>query len=164
MEDKTAKKVLFDTYWQNGWIAHDKIQTPPEQFEYAKSKGYMFDPFWTSHDVLISNLLQQRDSLNRREVSNGFLASLSSRRLNIRSALGSYAFALNFPNHKLDIENSEMLPSGARRCKLCGFFEQDRPGSIDLNVLNFERHKWGGVRYNDPTYAWLDLSLSLIHI
>jgi hypothetical protein len=28
-----------------------------------------------------------------------------------------------------------------------------------LNVLNFERHKWGGVRRDDPVYSWFDLSL-----
>lgn len=29
----------------------------------------------------------------------------------------------------------------------------------DLNVLNFERVKWGGVRLNDLLYCWLDLEL-----
>lgn len=29
----------------------------------------------------------------------------------------------------------------------------------DLGILNFERHKWGGVRHGDPIYAWFDLDL-----
>jgi hypothetical protein len=28
---------------------------------------------------------------------------------------------------------------------------------MDLNVLNFERYKWGGVRHDDPHYAAFDL-------
>ncbi len=31
------------------------------------------------------------------------------------------------------------------------------PREIDLNVLSFERHKWGGVRHNYPDYAAFDL-------
>jgi hypothetical protein len=31
----------------------------------------------------------------------------------------------------------------------------------DLNVLNFERFKWGGVRHMSPLYAMLDLELLL---
>jgi len=30
-------------------------------------------------------------------------------------------------------------------------------GVDDLNVLNFERFKWGGVRHNQPLYALFDL-------
>jgi hypothetical protein len=43
--------------------------------------------------------------------------------------------------------------SGA--CAVCGLFEVDE--DIDLNVLNFERFKWGGVRRSHLTYIWLDL-------
>jgi hypothetical protein len=42
-------------------------------------------------------------------------------------------------------------------CETCGFSETRRPE--DLNVLNFERFKWGGARPTDPLYAALDLEL-----
>jgi hypothetical protein len=31
---------------------------------------------------------------------------------------------------------------------------------VDLNVLNFERFKWGGVRRDQPVYATFDLERS----
>lgn len=35
----------------------------------------------------------------------------------------------------------------------------DRNSCEDFNVLNFERHQWGGVRHTDELYAALDLTL-----
>ncbi len=41
---------------------------------------------------------------------------------------------------------------------MCG--EYNRPDKEeDLNVLNFERYKWGGVRHDEPLYAGMDLRL-----
>ena len=41
--DKKAKSILFKTYWSaKGW--NRTPETVPEDFEYAKSKGLMFDP------------------------------------------------------------------------------------------------------------------------
>ena len=31
--------------------------------------------------------------------------------------------------------------------------------NADLNVLNFERVKWGGIRLNQLIYCWLDIEL-----
>jgi len=46
--------------------------------------------------------------------------------------------------------------SGSELCRICGRWSKAE--TVDLNVLNFERHKWGGVRHTDPVYAWFDLS------
>jgi len=51
--DKKAKKILFSTYWKNGWLDGDDSYTSPEEFEYAKSRGLMFDSFTISHSVNI---------------------------------------------------------------------------------------------------------------
>jgi hypothetical protein len=45
---------------------------------------------------------------------------------------------------------------GERFCNLCGVFSGSER-DIDLNVLNFERYKWGGVRHEDPIYMFFDL-------
>lgn len=128
-------------------------------FAYAKSRRYMFDPAWLSHDQAVRQLVEERERANQLALSDAFLASLGNRRLAARSGIGSYAFALNFPNHKIGTSRYTPLPSGARRCECCGLLELEEPAQIDLNVLNFERHKWGGVRRDNPIYAWLDLLL-----
>lgn len=43
-------------------------------------------------------------------------------------------------------------PAPTRRVLLCGLHESNEQ-SEDLNVLNFERLKWGGVRHAQPLFA-----------
>jgi hypothetical protein len=162
MQDKRARDILIEAFWKNGWKPEAERSVAPEDFAYARRKGYMFDPVAFTHDQAVVQLVEVRERVARDALSNSFLASLTSRRLDRRSALGSYAFALNFPRHEIAATQRVMVPSGAQRCALCGFYEREKPAEIDLNVLNFERHKWGGVRRDDPVYAWLDLSLFAI--
>ncbi|QDT14118.1 hypothetical protein CA12_01860 [Alienimonas californiensis] len=69
--------------------------------------------------------------------------------MDLRSVLGSFAAARLTPPHR----RSESAPMP---CAVCGFGGTgSRP--VDLNVLNFERLKWGGVRHDSPVYAAFDL-------
>lgn len=79
-------------------------------------------------------------------VGAAFAASLSSRRLDLRSALGSYAIGRHLPVHPYD--------GHADVCATCGLREHTRQ---DQNVLNFERFKWGGVRRDHLAYVVFDL-------
>ena len=159
MHDKRARDILFETFWKNGWRAASDRAVTVEDFTYAKDKGYMFDAVSLSHDDVVSHLIEEREQADREALSHSFVASLGSRRLDLRSGLGSYAFALNFPRHQIATTPFTIVPSGARQCEWCGLYERQRPTEINLNVLSFERLKWGGVRRDDPVYAWLDLSL-----
>lgn len=137
-------KILFATYWSpQGWKLG--ATTPPEDFAYAKAAGYMFDPVRMSHDAVALGVCKARDALDRRAVSNAFLASLSTRQLPLRSALGSYAAARHFRPH---------AHQGDVDCHICGFFEREE---IDLSNLNFMRHKWGTAGWENPSYMWFDL-------
>lgn len=50
--------------------------------------------------------------------------------------------------------------NSAHCCTVCGMNEPPlKDWYDDQNVLNFERHKWGGVRHTDEHYAALDLEL-----
>lgn len=151
--DKRALKTLLDTYWSAaGWKQAPKTPSG-EAFEHAKRQGVMFDPLWRSHDETIVQLRQQVRRLTERQIADGFLASLSTRRLDWRSALGSFSVAQWLPDHRVS--------AGAGQCPVCGL--DCAPHFQDLNVLNFERLKWGGVRHADPMYALLDLELFLAH-
>lgn len=150
--DKRADKILFDAFWSSkGWKNESDRSIPVEDFEYAKSKGVMFDPIDLDHDEALNRLQDIISRLNTKVVANAFLASLSTRRLDWRSALGSYAVFRHLPEHSFT-ENEI-------QCSICGQYETER--SFDLNVLNFERMKWGGVRHSDVIYAVLDLTLFL---
>lgn len=86
--------------------------------------------------------------------------ALASRRLDLRSALGSYAIACQLPWHVFspagDIDPcggyTSVSPSD---CGICG--SPARPGPADLNLYSFERFKWGGVRRDDVSYIAFDL-------
>lgn len=149
--DRRAVKILSDTYWTpSGWRDDKARSTPPEDFEYAKRKGVMFDEVNVSHDDLMERALSAVHAVDRWAVADAFIASLSSRRLDLRSALGSFAVLQNFPRHEMPQEN------GA--CPICGAYNRASEPN-DLNVLNFERFKWGGVRHDQALYAMLDLEL-----
>jgi len=111
----------------------------------------MFDPIKPAHDEAISQLWAASEPLSLRQVADGFLASLSTRRLEWRSALGSYSCARWMPKH-------EPTP-GVRPCQICGLYDYATFPEHDLSMLNFMRLKWGGVEHASPLYAALDLQL-----
>lgn len=151
--DKTALNILLKSYWSaSGWKADGDRMPCPEDFEHAKSKGVMFDPVTLDHDQAIAQVNELVAKLNRRKVADAFLSSLSTRRLDWRSALGSYSVFQHIqPHASTNMEH---------QCRICGFY---MTGGLehDLNVLNFERIKWGGVRHDQVIYAVMDLSLFL---
>ena len=126
--------------------------------EYARQAGYMFDPVTLTHDDIVARLLAIRNRISIEQVTDAFLASLSTRRLELRSALGSFSFASHFPDHRLAEQASDKVPSGRLRCRLCGLYGHSAAEQEDLNILSFERWKWGGVRHVNPLYCWFDLT------
>lgn len=148
-ENEAAKKILFDTYWSSsGWKR--KSHTSPSDFEFACKAGYMFKPEDVDHDKVIAWAKEAKQNTDLLAVSNAFLASLSSRKLEYRSALGSVAVLKHFPIHDAPLARKEA-------CQVCGYSRA--AAKEDLSVLNFERHKWAGVRHSDVLYAAFDLKL-----
>ena len=98
MKDQKGYKILQDTYWSSaGW--RKEPQVSKEDFAYAKEAGFMFDPVKLSHNQSIEWLQEAFSKVERQKVTSAFLASLRTRRLDWRSALGSYALARHFPKH-----------------------------------------------------------------
>jgi hypothetical protein len=154
--DKKALQILFDAFWSpSGWKRDNTI--PPADFEYARQAGYLFDPVTATHDDIVAWLLAIRNRASIERIADAFLASLSTRRLELRSALGSFSFAARFPDHPL-VDDARKLPSGRLHCRLCGLYSRSAVEQQDLNILNFERWKWGGVRHLNPLYCWFDLT------
>ncbi len=150
--DKRAVKILFDTYWTiDRWSQHRT--THPSDLAYAIAKGVMFPSTIVSHDQTLINLQKLCGEISPEQVGNAFLASLSARELALRSALGSFAVGRHQKPHKF-----EWHPSRGSCCRYCSFYlEEEKGHPADLNVLNFERLKWGGVRHNHAAYEVFDL-------
>lgn len=150
--DKRAVKILLDSFWSTAGWKPDIDQGPSaENLEYAKSKGLMFDPVRMDHSELLTWLSGSLQQLSRQVVADAFLASLSTRRLDWRSALGSFAVFQHVPSHCFE--------GKAKSCAICGVYCNVQ--TYDLNVLNFGRWKWGGVRHDQVVYAAMDLGLFL---
>ena len=154
--DKRALKTLFDTYWSpKGWKAAGKLNFVPQtltaDLDHARKAGLMFPPSRLSHNDAVQRIVELRSFIRPRQVGAALIASLSERRLAQRSALGSYSIALNMPEHSFTTRPGW----NSFCCSICGAYEVK--GEHDLNVLNFERHKWGGVRHTDPYYIAFDL-------
>ena len=115
----------------------------PADFEYAKSKGLMFDPISIDKKTLLVRLTELVNKISREDIANAFLCSLTTKQFEIRSAIGSYANALR-------IINGEKIESWN--------FPKEYDNE-DLNVLNFERIKFGGVRHSQALYNYFDLNL-----
>lgn len=144
-------KILLNTYWgSRGW---KNGQISEEDFVIAKEEGYMFDyPVVITHDEHLKKLREVLEQITPEEVANAFLYSLSTRKLEYRSALGSYWYVISIPAHTCD----------SNICDLCNWSAwKKEPRQYDLdsgvNVLNFERYKWGGVRHTHADYALFDL-------
>jgi hypothetical protein len=145
MINKKARQILFNTFWfENSWVQYPF--TSREEFEYAKAAGYMFEVKSYSHHDVLQWLNTSLNSVTLHDVSNAFLSSLSTRRLDLRSALGSFAVTLHFSHH---------LFNGDNQCDICGVTGKSH--EVNLNVLSFERHKWGGVRHDMLEYIAFDL-------
>lgn len=165
--DKKAKNILFKTYWSHkGW--NDEFITAPDDFLYAKTKGLMFDPITISHDDCIKQIIEVVNSISPEQVIKAFLCSLSTRRLDWRSGIASYYIAKLITPHKYTpVESGYVYKNGkvisvSHTCEVCKNFKFGVIGNKkyiknDLNILNFERIKWGGVRHGDLLYTLFDL-------
>jgi len=146
--DKRALKILFDTYWSSaGW--KKSRHTPPDDLAFAMRAGIMFPPCTLNHDAVVERALSLRKGIAPIQVGSAFIAALAMKQPAILSALGSLAVALNMPAHRTRLNPGEVY------CSVCGSYENNEP--YDVNVLNFERHKWGGVRHTDTSYIAFDL-------
>jgi hypothetical protein len=142
----------MDTYWTpQGWRLN-RAWPAPDQMAVAEAAGIMFSsPRTEDHDGWLKAARAAAASLTAHEVGEAFLASLTSRRLDLRSALGSYAVARFLPDHPFDACPDRY------QCRVCGLSDDVGTRPEGMNVLNFERFKWGGVCRDRVEYIAFDL-------
>lgn len=147
-EDKEAARTLARVHWSSfGWT-EPRERVPEDEFGRAVDAGYMFNALSLDHDDLVLRTRALAQALDLRDAVATWVSSLSTRRLFLRPALPSLVVARSLPQHSFDTRLNEL------RCAVCG--GQPRV-TIDRNVLNFERHKWGGVRNAELAFTWFCL-------
>lgn len=154
-------KILLKLYRDTDFASSAPLtEQQKADFELAKSEGYMFDPPQPiSHAEAMERLSAVLKKITREDAADAFLYSLSTRRLEYRSALASYYYAAAIPKH-------ENLPDGYGICSVCGFREWKSADQSDVktaaftegfNRLNYLRYKYGGGLGIDFNFALFDL-------
>jgi hypothetical protein len=158
--DPRAVRILNRTYWSaGGWL-----KTPAfpdnDDFVFAEGAGVMFRTKMLDHAAAMRWARQGVAAVTPQLVSDGFLAGLTTRRPELRSALAIYHLARVLPEHEYEHaamgRNAEERPFGSI-CLVCGMMGKGEE-EYDLSMLNFERLKWGGVRFTNPVYMGFALS------
>ena len=149
--DKRAERILAGTFWESGgWRRVPQWPTSADS-SYAERAGYMFaSTVGRDHDELVAATRALATRLSLDEASSSFVASLSTRHRFLRSFLPSMVVARRLPDHVYQPDLASRGP-----CVVCGSAQSRRED--DLNVLSFERHRWGGVRHLDLAYLWFTL-------
>lgn len=148
--DSKAKSILLKAYWGSaGW---KNGSLPDEDFAYARQHGLMFDPLSLPHDSLVRRAIKARDAVEIADVGTAFICSLSTRQPYLRSALGSYGNCEDLKRHRF---RPYAQPPTSYLCGKCNAHRAN--ADTNLNVLNFERIKWGGVRHEQVLYNMFDL-------
>lgn len=144
-----AVRPLMKAYWSSQGWREPPAKLDDDSLDRLVRAGLMFvDDQTQSHDAWVAESRSAVWEAEPAEVGAAFLTSLVSHRLDLRSALGSFAVARHLPAHSYSPLQG--------RCRVCGLSSSQ---DADLNVMSFERFKWAGVRRDDLTYVALDLKL-----
>ena len=154
--DNRALKTLLNVYSFYGERGFRPGRS--KEFEYAKSAGYMFDNIRMTHDEGIAWLLDIRSKVSKQKVTDLFVCSLSTRRLDWRSGLAAYAIAQHFPDHKLDNKTD-----WGNYCRICGDHSYEINQERHLNLYNSERFRNGGYESMNTSPDALAFYLDQIH-
>lgn len=133
-------------WWAEGW--REPPVPPPNLAEVIAADLMFAQPRSDTHDGWVAAARKAAATVTAEQVGDAFLESLTSRRLDLRSALGSYAVARALREHDFQAAR------GSGWCAVCELYPEVEE---DLNTFNFERFKWAGVRRTDIAYVAFDL-------
>lgn len=155
-------KTLFALYKS---VNCAEVNISEDEMTIAKEQGYLFDyPKYETHSDMLQRLQSILEQIDPKDIANAFLFSLSTRRLEYRSALGSYYYAMAIPEHEFMKSYNETLAIASNHCYFCGWSAwKEVPNKFDekygYNFNNYKRYKYGGSVIGDINlnYAIFDL-------
>ncbi|MDR3024886.1 hypothetical protein [Chryseobacterium sp.] len=145
--DKKAIKILLNTIKSSqdeslrdwfDWETYMQYITK-DDFEYAKKQSVMFDQEEISHDEICRRIKKAVADINKQQVVDAFLYSLSTRQLEYRSFLSSYCIAQSVAEHSFTASpkpNEEI-------CAVCGLHTFEFEDPIEFNTINYFKYKDG---------------------
>ncbi|MDW9381550.1 hypothetical protein [Chryseobacterium sp. JV558] len=145
--DKKAIKILLNTIKSSqdeslrdwfDWETYMQYITK-DDFEYAKKQSVMFDQEEISHDEICRRIKKAVADIDKQQVVDAFLYSLSTRQLEYRSFLSSYCIAQSLAEHSFTASpkpNEEI-------CAVCGLHTFEFEDSIEFNTINYFKYKDG---------------------
>jgi hypothetical protein len=154
MNDQRAIKLLSKACWSSsGWKS--KLDLTHDEMAFLESAGYAPPNREFTHEQCLVWAFESLRAVSTERVSAAFVWSLTSRQLQYRSALGSFAYLHLMPAHQF-----VRTPGfSSDLCMTCGFGRKCSLKQKDFVILNFERHKWGGVRHDDVDFNAFDLEM-----
>lgn len=154
-------KTLFALFKRAAW---DEASVSEGEISIAKEKGYLFDyPAFETHSDSLRRIHPLLAQIDPKDIANAFLFSLSTRKLEYRSALGSYYYLAAIPEHDLMNSHNEILAAAANHCYCCGWSAWKTNPDKDIrsgkNFYNYERYRYGGsiIGSVNINYALFDL-------
>ena len=145
--DKKAIKILLNTIKSSqdeslrdwfDWETYMQYITK-DDFEYAKKQSVMFDQEEISHDEICRRIKKAVADIDKQQVVDAFLYSLSTRQLEYRSFLSSYCIAQSLAEHSF---TASPKPNEGI-CAVCGLHTYEFEDPIEFNTINYFKYKDG---------------------
>jgi hypothetical protein len=115
-----------------------------EDFIYAKENGIMFDQEKIPHNDICQRIKSAMTKIEKKEVVDAFLYSLSTRDLKYRSFLASYCIGKSLAEHEFETSPKP----NERICAVCGLEYHEFENPIDFNIINYFKYKSGSCSDN----------------
>jgi hypothetical protein len=131
----------------------ESIMPPPDLLARAVAAGVMFsEPRSLDHDGWVNAARHGAAAVTADEVGDAFLASLTRGRMDLRSALASYALTRHLPDHAYTDQRKGVA------CAVCGIL-RGRDGTVEPKDVNsFSQVRFScGAYPGDVMYAAFDL-------
>ena len=132
MLDKKAKRLLFSMFWTSEGWRRPPLKLPLEDYQYLVDRGVAFTSETISHNKVIQRLNEALAGVHPVVLGSSLLASLSTRRLELRAAFHAYVTSPPIEPHK---------PRGKGFCDVCWI---PKKSEYDFTKMNSHRYKFGG--------------------
>ena len=114
----------------------------------GRERNFVMETEYESHSDTLNRIKPLLEQIDPKDIANAFLFSLSTRKLEYRSALGSFYYAKAVPEHEFMDSYNEFLAAAAYECYLCGWRAQEFTTNglrkNFCNEYNEDRCKYGG--------------------